>query len=94
MRADNGKQVGEAGSLQAEIGARPVGPLVLERLAAQPADIDLIEGPSDCIEARGIHDNIAGIYSASLVLTPLGVMREIGVSLRSTRTTLSRLYAS
>ena len=65
MRADNSKQVGEAGSLQAEIGARPVGPLVLERPAARPANIDPVKRPGDRIEAGGVHDDIALILGVA-----------------------------
>ena len=65
VRADNREQVGKTGTLQAEIGPRPVGPLVLERPAAHPANIDLIKRPGDRIEARGIHDDIALILSVA-----------------------------
>src|SRR5262245_46133226 len=58
VRPHQRQHVGEAGDLQAEIGARTIGPLVLEAQPAAPADVDAVEGASDGIEAGGVDDHV------------------------------------
>ena len=66
MRADNREQVGEAGTLQAEIrcAARSVH-LSLSVRPPTPANIDLIKRSGDRIEARGVHDDVARILGVA-----------------------------
>ena len=58
VRPHQGEQVRKAGDLQAQIGARAVGPFVLERLPAHPADVDPVEGAGDRVEARRVDQDV------------------------------------
>jgi hypothetical protein len=58
VRPHQRQHVGEAGDLQAEIGARTIGPLVLEAQPGAPADVDAVEGASDGIQAGDVDDHV------------------------------------
>ena len=63
-RAGDEEQVGEAGGREAEIGARPAGPLVLQRTAPAPADVDVQQRPGHRVEAGREHDHVELVRAA------------------------------
>src|SRR5882724_6103986 len=65
VRPDQRQQVGEALDLQAEVGARPVRPLVLQPPAAPAADVDSVERPGDGVEAGGVDDHLEAVLGVT-----------------------------
>ena len=57
-RARDQEQVGEARRADAEIGARPLGPLLAQRAAAGAADVDREQRTGHRVEAGGEHDRV------------------------------------
>ena len=58
MRAHHHQHVGEAFDQDAEIGWRPLTPLVLEPASIDAPDIDTIEGAGDRVEAGRVDDQV------------------------------------
>ena len=56
-----------------------------------PRDVDLVIGAGDGVEAGGIDDDVEVVVARAWCASPFSVTRSIGVSLMSTRCTLSRL---
>lgn len=58
LRSGQHDEVGHAAGQQAHEGNGAVGPLLAQRAAAGAADVDVVEGPGERIEARGIDDHV------------------------------------
>jgi hypothetical protein len=78
--------------LQAQVGLRSFWPLVGERPAAAPADVDLQQRTRHRVEADREHDHVGLVLAAVAEPQPVGVISATGLSRKLTRSTSSRLY--
>jgi len=89
LRAGDGEQVGEAGDRDAEIGARTVRPLLLQRAAGAALEVQGLERAGQGVEAGGEDDDVES------VLLPASVISSMAPSvLASTSSTSSLLNVS
>jgi hypothetical protein len=71
--------LGKPATSQAEVGARAGRPGVLQRRAAAPADVDLVQRAGHGVEADGEDDGVDRVGPWRAVFTPAGVIASIGV---------------
>ena len=89
----HGEEIREASALEAHIGARAQGELILYRLPAFASDIYPGQRPGYAVIARGKDYDVECVLGIA-GLDAIGVMRSMGASRTSTSKTLSRLYTS
>src|SRR5215207_6975028 len=68
----NGEEVRKAGDGDAEVGARPLGPLLPQRAASPAADVDVEQGPGHRVEAGGEDDAVELVLGDPGPHTPCG----------------------